>query len=102
MDDPQSAARFALKTVIDPELGLDVVTLGLVYGVEATDDELVVRMTLTSPNCPLGDSLTSMAREALEGVAGRRSVRLELVWDPPWSPERISEEGRRALRLPGR
>ncbi|MBI4348658.1 MAG: metal-sulfur cluster assembly factor [Elusimicrobia bacterium] len=93
------AALAALRAVVDPEVGLDVVSMGLVYGVEVTETALVVRMTLTSAHCPLGEVLASMAREALAGVAGERRVTLELVFDPPWTPARISEEGRRQLQL---
>ena len=99
MDDARDCVFAALKTVVDPELGLDVVSLGLIYGVDASEREIIVRMTLTSPSCPLGEVLIGMARDALRARAGGRDVRIEVVWDPPWTPERISEEGRRALRL---
>ncbi|MDE2291129.1 MAG: metal-sulfur cluster assembly factor [Elusimicrobia bacterium] len=92
------AALAALKSVYDPEVGLDVVTMGLVYGLAQDDATLRVDMTLTSPNCPLGDSIVAMAREALWGVSGERKVDLRLVWEPPWSPRMISAEGVRTLQ----
>jgi len=87
----------ALRNVVDPEVGLDIVTMGLVYGVEVSCDEIRVTMTLTTPGCPIGQTLIGMAYEALGRVAGSRRVRLELAWDPPWSPAMISAEGRRFL-----
>ncbi|HVA65487.1 MAG TPA: metal-sulfur cluster assembly factor [Elusimicrobiota bacterium] len=99
MDNLKQAALFALRTVVDPEVGLDVVSMGLIYGIEASNRELRVAYTLTSRGCPLGAAIGAMAQQALEGVAGSRSVALVPVWDPPWSPAMISQEGRRALRL---
>lgn len=87
----------ALRNVIDPEVGLDIVTMGLVYGLEISPDEIAVAFTLTTRGCPMGATITSMAKESLEGVAGRRRVRLELVWEPSWNPKMISAEGRAFL-----
>lgn len=92
-----SQAWEALKTVYDPEVGLDVVSMGLIYGVESAPGELRVRMTLTSRGCPLGDSILAMADEALRPVAFGRALKLDLVFDPPWTPDRISPEGRAHL-----
>lgn len=99
MERDKRAALIALGSVIDPEVGLDVVTMGLLYGLRITPDGLDVRLTLTSQGCPLGPTIVKMAREALEGVAGDRSVSIELDWDPPWSPAMLSQEGRRRLRV---
>ncbi len=99
MDSLKHAALFALGAVIDPEVGLDIVTMGLVYRIDVTEKELRVAFTLTSRGCPLGAAISSMAQQALEGVAGSRKVALVTVWDPPWSPEMITKEGRNALRL---
>ena len=88
----------ALREVVDPELGLNVVDLGLVYGVELADGDVRVAMTMTSQACPLGAYLTTEAEAAIRGRApGARSVRVDLVWDPPWRPEMMSETARRAL-----
>lgn len=97
MDNPKNAVLTALRGVIDPEVGLDIVTMGLVYDLAITPDEVRVAFTLTTRGCPMGETLFGMAWEALEGIAGGRRVRLELVWDPPWSPLMISPEGREFL-----
>lgn len=97
MDNVKNAVLMALRNVIDPEVGLDIVTMGLVYDIRITPDEIVLALTLTTRGCPMGASISSMAQESLEGVAGRRRVRLKLVWDPPWDPQMLSAEGREAL-----
>lgn len=85
----------ALRSVDDPEAGMNIVELGLVYGVEATARSANVRMTMTSAACPLGDYLTDAVRAALQArFAEIEEVNVELVWDPPWTPERMSEEAR--------
>ena len=99
MDAAKRVTLMALRSVIDPEVGLDIVSMGLVYGLELTPETVRVRMTLTSRGCPMGEVLTGMAAEALSGVSGGRAVDLQLVWSPPWSPEMISQEGRAALRF---
>ncbi len=97
MDADKRAALMALNSVIDPEVGLDVVTMGLLYGLDVTPASVDVRLTLTSQGCPLGPTIIKMAREALEGIAGDRAVNIELDWTPPWSPAMLSQEGRRQL-----
>jgi len=91
----------ALEKVVDPELGVDIVNLGLVYGVDVDEEkgEAVVRMTMTSPACPVAGKILQDAQQALEKVESIPSIRIELVWDPPWSPERISKKGRLLLGL---
>ncbi|WP_223628209.1 metal-sulfur cluster assembly factor [Microbacterium sp. EST19A] len=89
----------ALYYVMDPELGIDVVNLGLVYGVEFDGDIPTLRMTLTSAGCPLTDVIEDSVAEALDGVVD--AFRIDWVWMPPWSPERISEEGRDMLEALG-
>ena len=92
------AAWRALETVYDPELYLDVVTLGLVYVVREEDGTIVVVMTLTTPGCPAAESLTEMARAAIVPVVGGSTpVDVRLVWDPPWSPAMIDAEAAAAL-----
>jgi metal-sulfur cluster biosynthetic enzyme len=88
----------ALKNVVDPELGINIVDLGLVYRAERFGDVIAVRMTMTTPSCPLGEMLLEEVRVALRErfpLAGDISV--ELVWDPPWSSEMMSPEARRQL-----
>lgn len=87
-----------LRQVIDPELGINIVDLGLVYGVEIQNTHVRVKMTMTSPACPLHDYLSEMVHTAIEySVPNVRSVEVLLVWDPLWSPARMSEEARRQL-----
>lgn len=98
MDSTRQCVLTALRSVVDPEVGLDIVSMGLVYGLEVTPEELRVRLSLTTPGCPLGGAILGMARQALEGVAGAHRVRLEVVWDPPWDPRMLSRESQEALR----
>lgn len=88
----------ALRAVVDPEIGIDVVSLGLVYAAERDGERARVVMTMTSPACPLGEVLVEDARAAVEAmVPGVRHVTVELVFDPPWTPERMSPEARERL-----
>lgn len=89
----------ALKTVKDPELGLDLVVLGLVYDVEMQDEHVHATISLTSPMCPAADEIINDARKAIEGVEGVESAEVELTFDPPWSPERMSPLIRSSLGL---
>ena len=94
---PLAAAWDALATVCDPELGVDLVALGLVYDVREEDGAIAVTMTLTTPGCPASESLPAMARAAVEEAAPGTGVRVALVWDPPWSPAMITGEAAAAL-----
>ena len=87
----------ALKQVYDPEIPVDVVNLGLVYGVAVEDARVTVKMTMTSPGCPVGDFLAQEVERVIRALGDVDAVRVELVWDPPWSPEKMSAEGRKAL-----
>lgn len=89
----------AMRDVIDPELGINVVDLGLVYGVSLEDGTAVVDMTLTSAACPLTDLIESQAAAALEGLVDR--FRINWVWLPPWTQDRITEDGREQMRALG-
>jgi metal-sulfur cluster biosynthetic enzyme len=92
------AVREALRLVVDPEVGVNVVDLGLVYDVTVCDDDVQVTMTMTTPACPLGESLTEQAEATVrQNVAGVRSVRVDLVWEPPWEPSMMSGEARKQL-----
>jgi len=96
--DALDAAWDALRDVYDPELYLDVVSLGLVYDVRAEGDSLVVDMTMTTPGCPASEVLPEMARAAIaDAVDGTVGVEVRVVWDPPWSPAMIDEDAARAL-----
>lgn len=90
----------ALKEVIDPELGINVVDLGLVYDVDIEDGQVVVVMTLTTPACPLHASFKDEIEATLwRTLPGLQAVTVELVWTPPWAPDMLSPEGRAELGL---
>lgn len=89
----------ALKTVKDPELGLDLVVLGLVYDIEVDDANVHATISLTSPMCPVADQIVENAREAIAGVDGVEEAEVTLTFDPPWTPERIAPLIRSSLGL---
>lgn len=91
--------RNALKTVKDPELGLDLVVLGLIYDIEVEENSAKVVMSLTSPLCPVAGQIVEDAKQAVLGVEGIDEADVELIWDPPWTPERISPLIRSSLGL---
>jgi FeS assembly SUF system protein len=85
----------ALKKVFDPELPVDIFELGLIYGVAVTEkNEVNIRMTLTTPNCPVAQSLPEQARQAAAQVEGVTNAFIELVWEPPWNPGMMTEAAR--------
>jgi metal-sulfur cluster biosynthetic enzyme len=86
-----------LRGVIDPELGINIVDLGLVYGADAADGVARIRMTTTTPACPIGSYLTDQIRWALLDLDGLVDVDVELTHDPPWSPDRMSDEAKLQL-----
>lgn len=95
--DPQTAERAldALRAVVDPEMGMDVVELGLVYCVSASDQSLRVEMTMTSATCPMADAIVRDAQAVLgQSMPQLREIDVELVWDPPWTPAMMSDEAR--------
>ena len=96
-----SDVRGALSTVEDPELGLDIVSLGLVYGVEVEAGAVRVVYSLTSMGCPIGPMIDAEIRAAVGRVVGVESVETELVFDPPWSPEKMSDDARFLLGVYG-
>ena len=90
----------AMRDVVDPELGINVVDLGLVYGIDVDDTGVAtIDMTLTSAACPLTDVIEDQTRMALDGLV--EDFRINWVWMPPWGPEKITEEGREQLRALG-
>ncbi len=96
-----AAVRSALATVEDPELGLDIVSLGLVYAIEREGGHVRVVHTLTSLGCPLGPVIERDISEALATVEGVESLEVELVFEPPWSPERMSDDAKFLLGVYG-
>lgn len=89
--------RELLREVYDPELGVNIVDLGLVYEIRNDDGDVYIRMTLTTPGCPLHDTIASAVERLLERQPGIRSVKVDIVWNPPWSPDKMSEEAKRQL-----
>ena len=90
----------AIKTVFDPEIPADIYELGLIYKVDIEDDRSVkIDMTLTTPNCPSAAELPAMVENAVSTVPGVGGVKVNIVWDPPWDPSRMSDEARTVLNM---
>lgn len=90
----------ALKTVFDPEIPADIYELGLIYKVDISDERAVdVTMTLTTPNCPAAGELPTQVENAIASVPGVGVVNINLVWEPAWSPDRMSDEARLVLNM---
>lgn len=90
----EAQVREVLKTVFDPELHINIVDLGLVYGAQVEGDLIRVQMTLTSPGCPYGPYLLHLVKDTLVHLKGIRDAEIEVVWEPPWGPDKMSEETR--------
>lgn len=88
----ETAVLTALRQVIDPEVGMDIVDLGLIYNVKITGSHVLVTMTLTAPGCPMGDSICGGAQVAVLNLEGVTDVDVDLVFDPPWSPAMITAD----------
>ncbi len=87
-----------LKTIYDPEIPVSIYDMGLVYGIEVRDDGSVhIEMTLTAPGCPVAVTLPLEVEQKVRGVRGVKDVKVEIVWDPPWTPDRMSEEAKLEL-----
>jgi metal-sulfur cluster biosynthetic enzyme len=98
----EERVREALRLVDDPEVGMNIVDLGLIYRIDIAAERVHVELTMTTPACPMGDLITENARRAVsaalpEGVA----VDIALVWDPPWTPELMSDSARQTFGWPG-
>ncbi len=90
----------ALRTIFDPEIPVNIYELGLVYGVDVNlEGNVGIRMTLTSPGCPVAGSLPIEVESKLREIPGIRSAKVEIVWDPPWNPDMISEAGKLQLGI---
>ncbi|MEI8019004.1 MAG: metal-sulfur cluster assembly factor [Schlesneria sp.] len=89
----------ALRTVIDPELMINIVDLGLVYSINQTDRKVLVEMTLTSPACPAGPQIISQAKMALEKISGIDTAEIKLTMSPPWTPDRMTDDARDQLGI---
>ena len=91
--------RNALKAVKDPELGLDLVVLGLIYDISVAESDVKATISLTSPFCPVAGQIVEDVKQAIEGVEGVESAEVELTFEPPWTPERIAPLIRASLGL---
>ena len=89
----------ALKTVYDPEIPVNIWDMGLIYDIDITDAGVVIKMTFTSPTCPMMEELLAQVRDAVQRVVGQTPVRVDLVWDPPWDLSRMSDAARLELDL---
>jgi metal-sulfur cluster biosynthetic enzyme len=89
--------RELLKQVYDPELGINIVDLGLVYEIRNEDGDVTIRMTLTTPGCPMHDTIAGGTERLLQRQPDIRSVTVDVVWDPPWTPDKMSEEAKKRL-----
>ncbi|HXF37805.1 MAG TPA: metal-sulfur cluster assembly factor [Actinomycetota bacterium] len=98
-DDLRDRVREALRSVVDPELGINIVDLGLVYDVRVEDGIVEVDYTLTTMGCPIGPLIEQQMQHLLDQVPGVRGFRAELVFRPPWTPEMMSEEAKAALGI---
>lgn len=86
-----------LKEVEDPEIGVNLVDLGLIYTVDVKEGDVNVEMTLTAPGCPMHDTIARAAEMAIESLPDVKEAHVTMVWNPPWSPDRLTDEGRRLL-----
>jgi len=86
----EAQVRQALRTVFDPELGISVIELGLIYGIDIRNGAVKITMTLTTPGCPIHDVMPGWVREAVMPIPGVERVEVDITFDPPWTPDRIS------------
>jgi metal-sulfur cluster biosynthetic enzyme len=84
-----------LKQIYDPEIPMNIVDLGLIYGFEWTGDDVTLKMTLTAPGCPVAGILAEEVKLAIEKVPHVKSAKVDMIWDPPWSPDRMSDFAKR-------
>ena len=93
----EDIVKEALSKVIDPEIGMDIVDLGFIYGVEINESQVKVNMTLTTRGCPMHQFLGKQAEEAVKSIAGVTEAEISLVWDPPWTPKMMSTAAKEKL-----
>ena len=87
------------KDVYDPEIGVNIIDLGLVYDVAVNGGDVKINMTMTSPMCPAVGMIVGQSKQVIHGLAGVTSCEINLVWDPPWSPEKMSDDAKMQLGL---
>jgi metal-sulfur cluster biosynthetic enzyme len=89
----------SLKQIYDPEVGISIVDMGLIYGLDIEDNKVSVVMTLTSPGCPAGPQILGQIDSSLKALEGVEDVDIQVVWSPPWTPDMLSEEARDQLGI---
>jgi FeS assembly SUF system protein len=97
--DLEKAVIETLHTVFDPEIPVDIYELGLIYGIDIVDKEVLIRMTLTSPGCPVAGSLPPEVEAKVLDIPGVESARVDVVWDPPWDPDMMTEAAKLQLGM---
>jgi len=97
MNATTDAITSCLENVIDPELGINVVDLGLIYNIHINGNKISVDMTLTTPGCPMAGMLAGSVEQAVRQTFEEANVEVSLIWDPPWTPDRLSESARQQL-----
>ena len=93
----EEQVREALAKVVDPEMGINIMELGLVYEIKIENDNILVKMTLTSPMCPVGPMILSEAEEAVKKIPGVKEIKIGLTFEPMWGPEKMSEAAKLQL-----
>ena len=88
-----------LSEVYDPEIPIDIVNLGLIYGIDIQGGNVVISMTMTSPGCPASTQIAGESKLVVEEIPGVESVDIDIVWDPPWDPSKMSEEAQQSMGL---
>ena len=100
LDEFTNQLVIALKTVYDPEIPVDIYELGLIYKVDVADNkDVTVDMTLTAPNCPVAGEMPGMVKDAIAKIEGIGAVKVNMTFDPPWTPDRMSEEAKLELNM---
>lgn len=100
LDDLTDRLVAALKTVYDPEIPVDIYELGLIYRIDVSEDMVVtIDMTLTAPGCPVAGEMPGWVEQAVRGVEGVKDVKVNMTFDPPWDPSRMSDEAKLALNM---
>lgn len=96
-----TAIRNSLKECMDPEIPINIVDMGLIYGIDVKDDDVHIKMTMTTQGCPLHDTLISDVTRYAKKVPGVSNVKVDIVWDPPWTMDKMSDEGKAVLKNMG-
>ena len=99
LEQQKEAIVAVLKTIRDPEIPVDIYSMGLIYGIEVDGTDVSIEMTLTTPACPVAESLPKEVETKVAALEGIEAVRVDLVWDPPWSVEKLSEAARLEMGL---